>query len=377
MPVDLEEMFHALRVEADALPLNPPQRVRSLGRRLRLMRVTATGAVSCAVVIGLVALVIPLTQRPALEPAASPGIAARLTFATNTANINSVAYSPDGRLLATAGGATVGLWNAQTGARTATLAGHGSGEVIAVAFSPDGTTLAESESSGDIRIWDLATVSIVRTLAATRSGPVTALAFSPDGRTLAAASEDGPVRLWPVSGAEPTVITLPNIRIIQLALSPDGRTVVAGGQAVDDRGNQKTMGIWDTTTLAGAPHPPTVTRAILSLAFSPDGHTFAAGTEDGVVWIFQTGTAAPTAELVAGVRRGWKGVSSVAFSPDGRWLAAAGTGGAALWSVATGARAADFSGPADGVSSVAFSPDGRTLAGSGADGQVRLWDLPA
>ena len=375
MPVDLEEMFHALRVEGDALPLNPPQRVRSLGRRLRLMRVTATVAVSCGVIIALVAMVMPLTHHRTLEPADSPGIAARLTFATGTPNINAVAYSPDGRLLATAGGRTVGLWNAQTGASTGTLAG--TGQVISVAFSPDGTTLAASDSSGDIRIWDLATASVVRTLAASRSGPVTAVAFSPDGRTVAAASEDGPVRLWPVTGAAPTLITLPNIRIIQLALSPDGHTVVAGGQAVDDQGNQKTMGIWDTTTLASAAHPPTVTRPILSVAFSPDGHTFAAGTDDGLVWIFQTGTAAPKAELVVSIRRGWNGVSSVAFSPDGRWLATAGIGGATLWNVASRARAASFSGPLDGVSSVAFSPDGRTLAGSGADGKVRLWDIPA
>ena len=246
-----------------------------------------------------------------------------------------------------------------------------------MAFSPDGTTLAASDSSGDIRIWDLATASIVRTLAASRSGPVTAVAFSPDGRTVAAASEDGPVRLWPVTGAAPTLITLPNIRIIQLALSPDGRTVVAGGQAVDDQGNQKTMGIWDTTTLAGAAHPPTVTRPILSVAFSPDGHTFAAGTDDGLVWIFQTGAAAPQTTLVPSISLGWAGVRSVAFSPDGRWLATAGMAGAALWSVATGARGGKFSGPPDGVSSVAFSPDGRTLAGSGADGKVRLWDIPA
>lgn len=378
MLVDLDEMFHALCVDADALPLNPPQRVRRLGGRLRLIRATATIAVTCAAIIGVTAVVTPLARHPAPWDAGSPGTEPRLTFAAQPAGINAVAYSPDGRLLATAGhDGTVGLWDAQTGEPKATLTAPDARAVaIQVAFSPDGTTLAASDANGSIRLWDLATARVVRTLAANRSGPVTDIDFSPDGRTLAAASEDGPVRLWPTAGGEPTTVTSPNVRIIQFALSPDGRTVVTGGQTVSDQGEQNTIGIWNTATSASAQPLAPFTRTIVSVAFSPDGRTFATGGDDGHVWLWETGTARPRAELVVSTRRGWNGVDSLAFSPDGRRLATAGIDGTKLWDVVTGAFAARFVGPAEGESSVAFSPDGRTLAGSGADGKVRLWDVP-
>lgn len=279
----------------------------------------------------------------------------------------SLAISPDGKILASAGGDhAVLLWDTGTGHKLRTLVGH-NWQVRSLAFSPDGKTLASGSDDTTIRLWEIGTGKGIRVLQG-HQGEVLSVAYSPDGKTLASGSEDKTMRLWETAtGKETRTLKGHEWRTSSVAFSQDSKMVASGSADM-------TVRLWDAATgkhirsfkdLKGS------AGSVSCVAFSPDGETLASAglrSPDNIrLWQVATG------KLVRAIK--WDGVTTIAFSPDGKTLAA-GTNHwtIGLWDAATGKEVLPPKGHALGIQAVAFSPDGKTLASGSTDMTVRLWE---
>jgi WD40 repeat protein len=303
----------------------------------------------------------------------------RFTFFTGTLTghtdwVTSVAFSPDGKLLASCScgqrnssgfciQGEIKLWEVASGSLVRTLSGH-TNWVFSVAFSPDGRLLASGSGDTTIKLWEVATGSLVRTFGYT--GWVTSVAFSPDGRLLASGSYDDTIKLWEVaSGREVRTLSGHTDDVFSVAFSPDGRLLASGS---DDN----TIKLWEVAsgslvrTLSGH------TNWVRSVAFSPDGRLLASGSWDNTIKLWEVASGSLVRTLSGHTGDVW----SVAFSPDGRLLASgSGDKTIKLWEVASGREVRTLSGHTNIVTSVAFSPDGRLLASGSGDHTIRLWDI--
>ncbi|HLK60414.1 MAG TPA: AAA-like domain-containing protein [Chthonomonadaceae bacterium] len=274
----------------------------------------------------------------------------------------SVAFSPKSKILASANGdGTIKLWDTTTWSEITTLTGHKDG-INSLAFSPDGRWLASAGQDNDktVKVWNVPTRQEVKTLRGYKAA-VFSVAFSPDGKWLASADGSGEVKILEATTWREKVLLTTHRGLNYIAFAPDGRWLASGGDGSEI--NLWTVPLWHKMT-------HTHIDRLLSLAFSPDSKTLAIGTVNGKVELWRVSSWHRMAVLPGHEAE----VQGLAFSPHGRYLATGSFDNTVrLWDVVARKTVHTFIGHPNRVTSVAFSPDGKWLA-SGGSNEVKVWD---
>lgn len=299
------------------------------------------------------------------------------TYHGHQDTVLAVAWSPDGKRLASGGGGfehhdtTVQVWDALTGGHVVIYHGH-HGTITSLAWSPDGTRIASASDDGTVQVWDAnsgATLLIYQG----HVGPVSSVSWSPDGTRLASGGQDTTIHIWEAATGK-TLLVSPRLagEIISLAWSPDGRQIASLADYYTTN-----LQIWDASTGVEVHAYHSQHCCLYALAWSPDGAHLGTAGEEGLVQVWDAATLKPRLSYhdhSGHALSFMDSVQSLAWSPDGTRLA---TGGfdetVQVWEAASGVTRFTYHGHFDVVRAIAWSPNGTLIASASEDKTVQVW----
>ena len=273
--------------------------------------------------------------------------------------VNSVSYSPDGQLIATASSdTTIEIWRSN-GELLHTLKDH-QDSVLDVAFSPQGDLIASVGDDNVVKLWSIE--GKLQDTFVGHQGSIHQVAFSPQGDLIASAGEDKTVRLWNRQGELVDVLIEYEREVLSVAFSPDGQTIATG-----DRSGR--LRLWNrqkqtSNTIIAHDLP------IRSIDFSPDGRQIVTGGDDRLVKLWQR-----DGKLIRIFKRYNAPVTGVRFSPDGELIGTTSWDGTIKIWHPQGRLHSNLPKQKGRIWGLAWSPDGTTIATAGWNNLVKLWQI--
>lgn len=315
----------------------------------------------------------PPSPSPVITPVNAANAQPLMRF--DKGNLETLALSPDGTLLA-AGGAG-GLWLFDMTTHTEVWEQTSEIGVMSVAFAPDGQTLATGSASTRVRIWRVADGALLQTITG-HTYRVWSVAFAPDGQTLATGSSDGVVRLWRIAdGALLRTFAVNNSEILHVVFAPNGQMLASiswdGGMQLWRVADGRLLRVFKQHSIERT--ITAIDRTITSVAFTPDSQTLAIGIYErtvrdkadlGTVQVWRITYGQLLYKLTENLLT--KPVTSLAFAPDGQTLAIGSYKTVDLWRITDDWHQSTGVTPDGTVWYVAFTPDGQTLVTGSLDG---------